>query len=546
MMGRKSLPTSLVFIALILGVGRADDKPLNIGSDKQLFVGPWTKDGRDALLVESMQNVTMTMNEARVTGGRLIEIDKPWEESDTGHNRVPAGNGIIRDGDTWRLYYQANCKYPGYTQDPYCIILCYAESQDGIHWSKPDLGLCKWKGSRDNNILFPNDDFPYEFSHLGVKSVFIDPRAPKPDEKYKMTMKLTPVSGEAAGSTGLQPLPHRKGKYGFVSPDGIHWTMATGRLGKSGDGDFSPLWDERVGKYVAYSRVKKPNDPRQIKYYRDKYGDYELNWRARVIKTARSVSDDFVNWSKPRVVIDTDEIDEVNLAPRGISFHGGEVSLYPEAPDIYIGLPQVFSHWKAELQHNGELSPRPGTVDVQLITSRDGIQWNRAPGRKPLLRMGPEGTFWSKQIRTFPGRTFRVGDELWIFFVGYDVPQHELASGNGGLGRAVLRLDGFISANSAYTGGELVTKPIVFSGSKLQLNCETSAGGFVQVEIQDQEGKPIEGFTAEDERDQINGNYIRVLSTWKGNPDVISLAGKPVRLRFVMRDAKLYSFQFLP
>jgi len=78
----------------------------------------------------------------------------------------------------------------------------------------------------------------------------------------------------------------------------------------------------------------------------------------------------------------------------------------------------------------------------------------------------------------------------------------------------------------------------------LQLNVDTSAGGIVQVEIQDESGRPLEGFEAAD-ADEINGNYLKVAASWNGRPDVSALAGQPVRLRFLLRDARLYSFQFV-
>ena len=108
----------------------------------------------------------------------------------------------------------------------------------------------------------------------------------------------------------------------------------------------------------------------------------------------------------------------------------------------------------------------------------------------------------------------------------------------------MLRVDGFISADAAYTGGELTTRPLTFSGSQLQLNVATGAGGTVRVEIQDDSGRPLEGFGAE-EADEINGNYLQGKAHWKGSSNVASLAGKNVRLRFLMRDASLYSFQFV-
>jgi len=103
----------------------------------------------------------------------------------------------------------------------------------------------------------------------------------------------------------------------------------------------------------------------------------------------------------------------------------------------------------------------------------------------------------------------------------------------------------YIGLPNAYyhTGGELTTKPLIFSGNRLELNVDTSAGGTVLVEIQDGTGKAIVGFTVKD-ADEINGNFIRKLVTWNGSSDISSLASKPIRLRLVMRDTKLYAFQF--
>ena len=109
--------------------------------------------------------------------------------------------------------------------------------------------------------------------------------------------------------------------------------------------------------------------------------------------------------------------------------------------------------------------------------------------------------------------------------------------------RMIMRLDGFISVNAPYAGGEMTTKPFTFAGSELAINFATSAAGSVWVEIQDADGKSIEGFTRED-ADEIIGDEIARVVTWKGKENVSSLAGKPIRLRFVMKDADLYSLRF--
>jgi len=560
----------------IIGIGlawgtSAQADPIRVGSEKQLFLGPWAEDGRDDYLVQSMRNVAITMNEAHVTGERMIQYDKPWDGGDV-------WLCVLKDkdhrGDLFRMYYgsrkDADARRRG---DAYSIILLYAESRDGIHWERPNLGLWEWEGSRDNNILFPNRDFPYVFKGVVPDQVFIDANARSPEEKYKMVLgHLVPPavpeeddpeaprpkpSGFLLPRKGLDAQPLRPGHHVFASPDGIHWrlmsreTIATG----ANDAKYSVAWDARLGKYVQWSRIK-PADPEGVRYYRETFGVDRPALNVRMI--GRAESDDLLHWSKGEIVMRPDELDRAN-SPAGLTrldFYGPNVRQYGEGASAYIALPTCHSHWKYTYVREEKAHSFPQTVDVQLATSRDGIHWNRAPGRRPFIRHGVEGTFWSRQI--YPsGDIVPVGDELWFYFGGQ--PSRHAGSVDlreGGIGRAVLRLDGFLSADAAYTGGELITRPLVFTGNELQLNVATGAGGSVQVEIQDPSGKPIPGFALED-ADEINGNYLRVAARWRaervqkmrrpeGDPDVSALAGGPVRLRFVMRDAKLYSFQFVP
>ena len=113
----------------------------------------------------------------------------------------------------------------------------------------------------------------------------------------------------------------------------------------------------------------------------------------------------------------------------------------------------------------------------------------------------------------------------------------------GGRRRYTVRIDGFISVNAPHEGGEMITKPLRFSGSELTINHSTSAAGQIKIEIQDILGKPIDGFSF-DKADPIVGDKIEQTVSWEGNADVSTLAGKPIRLRFVMEDADLYSIRF--
>ena len=171
------------------------------------------------------------------------------------------------------------------------------------------------------------------------------------------------------------------------------------------------------------------------------------------------------------------------------------------------------------------------------------------------MALGPEGAFDSREV--YAGAALvRVGDELWLYYVGYDRTHgeaHELPRIRndldedtlfaGAISRAVMRLDGFMSADAPMAGGKLTTPPLVLVGKRLELNMDASAGGEVTVELLGAEGKPIPGYTTE-EADALYYNNVRAVAAWKGETDLSPLAGRPVRIHFIMRAAKLYAFQF--
>jgi len=111
------------------------------------------------------------------------------------------------------------------------------------------------------------------------------------------------------------------------------------------------------------------------------------------------------------------------------------------------------------------------------------------------------------------------------------------------LRRFTLRMDGFVSLHASYPEGELITHPLRFKGKELVLNYSTSAGGKILVEIQDERGEPISGFSLQD-CETIYGDEIEGVVRWRGGKDLSSLEGKIVRLRFVMLDADIYSLRF--
>jgi hypothetical protein len=220
-----------------------------------------------------------------------------------------------------------------------------------------------------------------------------------------------------------------------------------------------------------------------------------------------------------------------------------QTSPYYRAPQIYVSIAARFMKHRQVLteEEAKALNVNPkyfkDCSDAIFMTTRGGNRYYR--------------TFLESFIR--PG----IGLDNWVSRSNYpalNVVQtsptemsvylnQDYAQPGAHLHRYSLRIDGFISVNAPYSGGELITKPVIFKGDEMVINFSTSAAGYVKVELQDADGKPIKGFEL-DRSKEIIGNEIEKKVTWKDSPDLKALNGKPVRIRFVMKDADLYSFRF--
>ena len=192
-------------------------------------------------------------------------------------------------------------------------------------------------------------------------------------------------------------------------------------------------------------------------------------------------------------------------------------------------------------------SYRYGSISETLfMSSRDGISFKR--WGEAFIRPGPRRERWIYPA-SFPayGLLVTLADtadrpeelSLYVNDGGYWTANGKASR----LRRYTLRIDGFVSARAGLSGGELVTRPLVFQGRELTMNYATSAAGSLQVEIQDAGGRAVPGFSLA-ESSEIFGDRIDSPVAWKGGADLGSLAGKPIRLRVVLKDADLYSFRF--
>jgi hypothetical protein len=489
------------------GAALTPAEPIAVGSDKQLLVDERffdTSDGIRLTLHQPVKDPTPLLTASR---------DNPWER-----NRITGGSLIEVDGQVW-LYYDAIAP-SGFNQRQ--RYLCLARSADGLHFEKPRLGVCEFAGSTENNIVFPPRWLPHE-----PCNVFLDgnPACP-PEQRFKLMTNVIP--NHPGGDYDWR----NADTYFATSPDGIHFTLLDRPSHGMCDGVNRALWDPYIGHYVAYMRAG--------------------NAFGRAI--SRCEFDELTAFGEEHLVFGADEIDQQHLDPElftGMDFYTSLAQFYQGAPRLYLYFPMAYYHYPADQARRrgrgGTRNPsNDGPLEAHFAVSRDGIRITR-PERRAFIPRGVDGA-WDWGTTYMIGHVIR-GDAIWLYYGGAPFTHGDYrldeAEALGGIGRALLRLDGFVSAEAGSEPGGFVTPPLVFAGKALELNLETAAGGWARMALLEADGRPLPGYTL-DECFAVNGNYVRCRVRWGGTTDVGSLAGRPVRLQVRQRLAHLYAFQFVP
>ncbi len=497
----------LLWMGLVLCTGaRADDEPVHIGSRLELFV--------DDALIDSRDGVELRIHHPQPKEVCFVR-DEPWEGSGSGYDTV------FQDGDIYRMYYKA-WEHPANPDTPdsakHDVLGAYAESRDGKVWTKPKLGLWDFRGSKENNLVWMGKG-SHDFSAFRDDN----PDCP-PEERYK------------AVSSGYESEP--KGLMAFKSADGIHWSFL----------QESPIIPEMK---VGPTSVALKFDTQNVAFWdemRSEYRAYVRGFEGDVRVVCTATSKDFRTWSEP-VLLDFGDI----KAP---ALYTNQVKPYYRAPHIFIGFPARYADrgWSPSMralplpehrEKRAAISSRYGTTvtDSLLIASRDGEHfkmWMEAFLR-PGLRTADNWVYGDNYIAWHVVETAsdmaHAPRELSIYAT------ESYWTGNASyLRRYTLRIDGFVSAYGPYDGGTLTTKPVIFDGNQLTLNFSSSAAGSVRVEIQDEEGKALPGFALAD-CDEIFGDDLARVVSWKGGSDLSGYSGTVVRFTFEMRDADLYAYR---
>jgi len=455
---------------------QASDEVRNIGSRLELFVDDW--------LIETMQGVGLKMH-SPTPREVALELNHPWE------GPVSYDPVVVKEDNRYRLWYRG-CGEVWEDQ-----VTGYAESLDGIHWYRPNLGIYEFRGSKENNIVLLG-------SMAKALCVFKDSNPAAPDsEHYK-----------AIGVHKQRPNPDVL--RGFTSSDGLHWQVFDQDPLIVAPADRWPIFDSHN---VAFWNTEQKQ-----------YVIYARGWIEPGIRSIRhGVSPDFCHWSE------LEFIDMGDSPPEHL--YKNACTQYFRAPHIYLMFPKRFVPERKF--HPDEVYDKSGLSESVFMTSRDGVHWDRR-FMEAFIRPGPDPENWTdRNMYTGVGVVPTSPTEISLYYLEhYQHPSCRIR-------RGTLRTDGFVSVNAPYAGGEFVTKPLTFIGGQLVINYATSVAGSVCIEVQDADGKPIPGFTLDDSV-EMYGDEIEAVARWQSGSGVAGLADRHIRLRMVLRDADLYALRFRP
>lgn len=444
----------------------------------------------DNHLIDSMNGVSLKLHEP-VPRETVFKFDKPWEGRYCGYVTV------IQDGALYRMYYRG---MPQAGSDGSIgEFTCYAESRDGVRWVRPDLGIHEIQGKKNNNAVLAN---AVPFSHNFAPSLDERPGVPA-NERYKA------LAGTS--TTGL---------VAFVSADGLHWSklreepvITKGMF----DSQNVAFWSESEQCYVCYFRT----------FTKVGYEGFRT--------VTRTTSLDFLNWTEPV---------QMSFGDTPIEhLYTNQTVPYFRAPHVYVALAARFMPGRrvvpAELAATlgGEEKYSGDCSDAVFMTTRGGNSYDRT-FMEGFVRPGLGLENWTSRTN-YPARGIvPTGTDEISFYI-----QRRYGQLDHSLQRMTLRTDGFASVHAPYAGGGWTTKMLIFEGKELRLNVATSAAGGVKVEVIDEVGAVVPGYSLDDCLEIIGDEIDRTVH-WKSGSDLSAFAGKSIRLRFAMKDADVYSLRF--
>lgn len=457
--------------------------------------GPFRRLFLDALVVERSAGLTRVFHQPVKFGGNpLLKADTDWERGGSGPYLYGT---VLQDQAKLRMWYH-------YVRDGYRNA--YAESEDGIHWTKPRLGIEPFEGSAANNLFVtvtrdPGDNPPRKARGLCHNaSVMRNPAARDDSETYVMF---------CYGADRDQV------RVAF-SADGLRWRFEPGALFDSSD---------------------------VVNFFYDPYKKrFVSTWKGST-RRGRSVgiatSADGRHWAKPASlpIFAADDHDAPDT-----QIYGMPVFPYQ---GLYVGLPWIYHanvHYPSEMRMTRAEAEAMSSckVDVLLAWSWDLMNWSRTPERKPFMPLGAAGSFDSEMIYTARSPVV-VAEKLYFYYGGFSQPHNARRLNSGAIGVAMLRLDGFASMQAAREEGWLTTRREALISPEVRINAVTRGTGRVVAEILDLRGDVIPGFSRA-EAIAFQGDSVNHVLRWKGREFPSGRKEELKKIRFYLTDADLYSY----
>ena len=454
----------------------------------------------DDLFVAGCENVKTELQQAeKCEANPVVKQDKPWESFLVCYPRVV----VNAESGKFMMYYGTRERGNR---------VCYAESNDGVRWVKPELDLHPYREHKRTNIVLPNVLWFWPIHNP-------DPNAPA-DQRF-LGFGCARMDEPRPGKGGKMVRPKRS--VGYASPDGVHWKKVmdthSGR-----DTFFSVAWCAADRRFRAYVRGWREHED---------YGKLRYDAKMPQFRTVCVMeSSDFVTWSRPAPLLETDVTEGAPLVQvygLGVTRYGS--GLVGALSVLYID--ESVEGWQR------------GHQDTQLVASRDGINWCRVADRATFIPHGPEGAFdWGEAY--YSGGVFGHGDKTYCYYAG----KSTLHKGPGqyAIGLATLPRDRLIALSQEDPSRPAIVETEAFRCRGSQLLVNSTGKGNLQVEVLDADGKPLPGYSATGTRLAPAGSIYQTV-VWKTDDKAHTLADlgerlqAGIRLRFRLESVRLHAFK---
>ena len=467
----------------------------------------------DSASIPYSQNLRLEMRSpSRHAGNPVLQRGQPGTPDAFG---VQFYGSVIREGGKFRMWYVA---FDDDTENKVASArwrAAYAESEDGFHWVKPNLGLVEYRGNKNNNLIL-TDPAPLGFVNL---KVLADPADPDPSRRYKISTHVYLRHHTRLGS--LAP---------FASADGLRWKLlvpaqpVNAELRKE-DLVLPAVHFEPCGGLYRWEGMYCVCGQNAMNATRP--------FQGRIARTYRSP--DFVHWSETSNLAFVREPQHNSLGPgrsrEGEQLHEG-VSVWNRR-NVLLG---IFGRW-----HGGK-EWKDVTIDLGFALSNDGLTFREPAHEWTFLERGKDGD-WD-QGGVLQGQGFEnIGDQTCIYYGTWDPRHWKDTPERGGVGIALLPRDRFgdLVVEEAGKGkgdyqlpeirSEFVTAAIRLDAGVAQrffLNADgLGPQSSLRIELLDDRELPLPGFSGTNAAIAQHSGFHTPI-TWNGQT---ALTGLPERIR---------------